>query len=282
MKSKLPYLLLISFLFVITSAKSQEYYVKSNLENLEIEVGEVFEPSTYAVDQDGKPVSCPQIVYYNKNGALNSDDGISVSRRRGTIKGEEPGNHKVIALCLGLVDGWLGRDFDVKVSYAKAKDLSVKLDSDQVFVGSYVQPSYEITDNFGFTRYNANIKIKPSNDNIQVDALNNIKAVKSGKVTLTFSLDAVETSIDLNIVKNPINNLVLSSNMNTARTGDVITFRTMAYDDKNQLISDLPILYSYSGESFDKSNTAAAMIRDDGKFVAETAGNYLITATVYQ
>ena len=59
-------------------------------ENLEIEVGEVFEPSTYAVDQDGKPVSCPQIVYYNKNGALNSDDGISVSRRRGTIKGEEP------------------------------------------------------------------------------------------------------------------------------------------------------------------------------------------------
>ena len=74
-----------------------------------------------------------------------------------------------------------------------------------VFVGSYVQPSYEITDNFGFTRYNANIKIKPSNDNIQVDALNNIKAVKSGKVTLTFSLDAVETSIDLNIVKNPIN-----------------------------------------------------------------------------
>ena len=283
MKNKLSYFLLATlFLISVDTVKSQEYYVKSNLENLEIEVGEVFEPSTYAVDENGKITACPNLVYYNKNGALNRDDGISVSRRSGTIRGEEPGNHKVVALCLGLTDGWLGRDFDVKVSYAQAKDLIVKLNSDQVFVGSYVQPSYVITDNYGFTRYDANIKVEPSNDNIQIDALNNIKAIKPGKVTLTFSLDNVEATINLNVVKNPINNLVLSSDLNTARTGDVVTFSTMAYDDKNRIISDLPIVYSYSGESFDKSNTAAAMIRDDGKFVAETAGKYLITATAGQ
>jgi len=102
MKNKLSFFLAICLLAIMTSVNSQEYYVKSNLENLEIEVGEVFEPSTFAVDENGKVFECPNIVYYNKNGALNRDDGISVSRRRGTIRGEEPGNHKVVALCLGL------------------------------------------------------------------------------------------------------------------------------------------------------------------------------------
>ena len=91
MKNKLSYFLLLSiFSFTVSSVKSQEYYVKSNLENLEIEVGELFEPSTYAVDENGKIATCPNIVYYNKNGALNRDDGISVSRRRGLLKAKNP------------------------------------------------------------------------------------------------------------------------------------------------------------------------------------------------
>ena len=50
MKNKLSYFLLAAlFLISVDTVKSQEYYVKSNLENLEIEVGEFFEPSTYAV-----------------------------------------------------------------------------------------------------------------------------------------------------------------------------------------------------------------------------------------
>jgi hypothetical protein len=257
-------------------------FLKSNLDGLSIDVGEVFEPSTYVESEDGKITTCPNLIYYNKNGALNWDDGISVNRRRGTIRGEKPGKHKVIALCIGLTDSRLSRDFDVTVNYAKAKELSVSLNTEKVYVGSYVPLSYKITDDYGFTRYDANIKIKSDNNLVAIDDLNNVKAINPGKTKLIISLDDVETSISFNIIKNPIEQLSLTSNMSTARTGDVVTFNAKAYDKKNKLISDSPIIYSYSGESFDKSNTASALINENGKFVAETAGKYLITATAGQ
>ena len=75
-------------MLIISSAVfSQEMILKSNLEGLTIDVGEVFEPSTYVENESGDVVACPNLIYYNKNGALNWDDGISVNRRRGTIRG---------------------------------------------------------------------------------------------------------------------------------------------------------------------------------------------------
>ena len=73
-------LLLFSSIYL----NSQEFTVESNLDNLSIEVGEIFEPITNILDKNGKKVECPNIIYYNKNGALNWDDGISINRRRGT------------------------------------------------------------------------------------------------------------------------------------------------------------------------------------------------------
>ena len=64
MKNKLLYFLLVALLlFSANTVKSQEYYVKSNLENLEIEVGEVFEPSTYAVDEIANQFLDFSIIY---------------------------------------------------------------------------------------------------------------------------------------------------------------------------------------------------------------------------
>ena len=157
---KIKNTLLMITLITSSVVFSQEMFLKSNLDGLSIDVGEVFEPSTYVESEDGKITTCPNLIYYNKNGALNWDDGISVNRRRGTIRGEKPGKHKVIALCIGLTDSRLSRDFDVTVNYAKAKELSVSLNTEKVYVGSYVPLSYKITDDYGFTRYDANIKIK--------------------------------------------------------------------------------------------------------------------------
>ena len=279
---KLKNTLLLIILITSSAMFSQEMFLRSNLEGLTIDVGEVFEPSTYVEYENGEITTCPNIIYYNKNGALNWDDGISVNRRRGTIRGEKPGKHKVIALCLGLTDSRLSRDFDVTVNYAKAKELSVSINTEKVYVGSYVPLSYKITDDYGFTRYDANIKIQSDNNLVTIDDLNNVKATNPGKAKLIISLDNVEASVSFNIIKNPIEELSLSSNMNTARTGDVVTYSAKAYDRRNKLISNTPIIYSYSGESFDKSNTASALINENGKFVAETAGKYLITATAGQ
>ena len=153
-----------ALLLAFVNLNSQEFTVNSNLENLSLEVGEVFAPSTHVLDKDGNKVECPNIFYYNKNGALNWDDGISFNRRRGTIKGEAPGQHKVIVLCLGLSEGRVSRDFDVTVNYAKPKELQVNLSRETVYTGTYVPLQYKVVDAYGFTRFDADIKISSDND----------------------------------------------------------------------------------------------------------------------
>ncbi len=268
-------LLLFSSIYL----NSQEFTVESNLDNLSIEVGEIFEPITNILDKNGNKVECPNIIYYNKNGALNWDDGISINRRRGTIKGEIPGQHKVIALCIGLSEGRLSRDFDVTVNYAKPKELEVNLSRETVYTGTYVPLQYKVVDAYGFTRFDADIQISSENDLVEIDNFNNVKAVKPGNAKLKIELDGVSTSLSFKIKETPISKLSINASLDVARTGDVVKFSTTAYDNKGKVVSDAPLSYSFSGESFDKSSTAAGLIKDDGRFVAETAGKYLITAT---
>ena len=163
MKKYIFKLILSTFLFSSIYLNSQEFTVTSNLENLKIEVGEIFEPITNVLDKDGNKVECPNIIYYNKNGALNWDEGISVNRRRGTIKGEVPGQHKIIALCVGLPVGRVSRDFDVTVNYAKPKELQVNLSRETVYTGTYVTLQYKVVDDYGVTRFDADIKIGSDN-----------------------------------------------------------------------------------------------------------------------
>ena len=279
MKKYIFRLTISAFLLSSIYLNSQEFTVTSNLENLKIEVGEIFEPVTNILDKDGNKVECPNIIYYNKNGALNWDEGISVNRRRGTIKGEVPGQHKIIALCVGLSEGRVSRDFDVTVNYAKPKELQVNLSRETVYTGTYVPLQYKVVDAYGFTRFDADIQISSDNDLVEIDVLNNVKAVKPGNAKLKVELDGVSTSLSFKIKETPISKLSINADLDVARTGDVVKFTTTAYDSKGNEVTDAPLNYSFSGDSFDKSTTAAGLIKDDGRFVAETAGKYLITVT---
>ena len=213
MKKYIFKLILSTFLFSSIYLNSQEFTVTSNLENLKIEVGEIFEPITNVLDKDGNKVECPNIIYYNKNGALNWDEGISVNRRRGTIKGEVPGQHKIIALCVGLPVGRVSRDFDVTVNYAKPKELQVNLSRETVYTGTYVPLQYKVVDAYGFTRFDADIKISSDNDLVEIDNLNNVKAVKPGNARLKVELDGISTSLSFNIKETPISKLSINADI---------------------------------------------------------------------
>ena len=113
-----------------------------------------------------------------------------------------------------------------------------------------------------------------------IDDLNNVKATNPGKAKLIISLDNVEASVSFNIIKNPIEELSLSSNINTARTGDVVEFKTVGYDSRGREVKNLPFEYSFSGKAIDKTTTASGLILDDGRFVAEIIGDYLITTSL--
>ena len=56
--------------------------------------------------------------------------------------------------------------------------------------------------------------------------------------------------------------------------------RGLIVDQKGEEIDDINIDFSFTGKSFDKSNTASGLILGDGRFVGDVPGKYIISARV--
>ena len=154
--------------------------------------------------------------------------------------------------------------------------------------------SYEITDEMGVIRnidywksdnaqkYFSNLEfsINSSNNKLDVDESNNVFALKSGSATINVVFDGIKSSINITIKKNPVTNIDLNfEKQKEIRTGDVLDFDAIAYDKKGNIIDGLDIDFSFKGKSFDKSNSASGLILQDGRFVGDVAGKYIITAS---
>ena len=174
----------------------------------------------------------------------------------------------------------MSKTFNVNVKYPKVKEIKLSINASKIYSGTYIPISYEVIDEMGFKRNNVNFSLKSSNDILTIDDVNNVKAIASGSTTLEASFEGITGKINVEVLKNPVVNIEVESISDQSRTGDVIQFNAKAYNKKGQEIMDIPFEYSFKGKSFDKSNTASGLISNDGKFVGDVAGNYLISASL--
>ena len=285
-------LLIIFFLFSITLT-SQEKNLISDLDELKLNIGEVYKPITYSVDNQGKKYDCERVIYYNKKGTFSSANAIEFDRNEGTLKGIEPGYHEVVAICYSSGTS-SRRSFSVTVNYPKAKSINILTGSNTIYNNTYIPLSYEITDEMGVIRdidywksdnaerYFSNLEFSITSDNnkLEIDESNNVLAVKPGSSTINIVFDGVKSSKNIIIKKNPVVNIDLKlENSEKFKTGDVLNFNAIPYDKKGNIIKDINIDFSFKGKSFDKSNSASGLILQDGRFVGDVAGKYIISAS---
>ena len=266
----------------------------SDLDGLEMNIGDVFNPTTYVANSDGEKSDCNFIIYYNKRGVFSTANAIKIDRAAGSLEANEPGTHEVVAICIGEGGKRHSKTFEVFVNYPDVAKVNLKLDNSPIYVGNYIPVVYEITDENNVTRtidyWSADVaakyfskisfSIKSSSDKIEIDPANNILALKEGVSTIEANIGGVKGSISVKISKNPASKIDLVSNMSTARTGDVIQFQAIVKDKRGNVLDDVPIEYSFTGKSFDKSNTASGLVLDDGRFVGDVAGKYTVNAKV--
>lgn len=245
-----------------------------------MKVGETFKPTSFAETLNGEKSFCQAVIYYNKKGVFSSAKAITVNRSEGTIKANEPGTHEIVALCIGQDGQRLSRTFPVAVDYPKAKEIKITLASIQVYEGSFIPLEFEVVDELNFSRKNEFFQLSSTSNNIEIDAFNNVKTLSPGKAVLNASFDGIDSSIEIDILSNPIETLELNSTLDVARTGDVVRYETKAFDNKGNEIKGLPFTYTFYGKALDKSNNASGLIMDDGRFVAEVIGDYMISASL--
>ena len=115
---------------------------------------------------------------------------------------------------------------------------------------------------------------------IEIDNANNILALKDGISTIEANIGGVVGSIDVKVLKNPASKIDLISEVTSVKTGDVVQFESIIKDKRGNILNNVPVDYSFTGKSFDKSNTASGLILNDGRFVGDVAGKYVVSAKV--
>ena len=282
------------FLLCINFCFSQDKSIISNLENLTLNMGEVFKPKSQAINSDGSAVKCVKVIYFNKKGVFSTAKSIIFDREKGTLKANDPGTHEVVAVCIDSNGNRLTKTYDVNVNYPKIKNVKLLTDQKSIYMGNYVKLTFEVTDEFDNKRIidywnydkaqryfaNVGVNLTSSNDKIRIDSSNNILALEEGNTSITANFDGVTDKIDIYIQKNPISELNLISDNSNVKTGDVVKFDVIALDKKGNKLNDMPVEYSFTGRSFDKSNLASGLILEDGRFVGDIPGKYVITARV--
>ena len=285
--------LIISFL-IFGVGFSQDKSIISDLENLTLEVGEIFKPNSEVINSDGSKADCAKLIYYNKKGVFSSAKSITFDRNNGTLKANDPGNHDVVVVCINSNGKRLTKTFNINVNYPKIKKVKLSISDKSIYVGNYIPLTYEIIDELDNKRIidywnydkaykyfsKVDVKITSSNEKVKIDSSNNIFALQEGNSTITASFDGVSDKIDLKIQKNPVSILDLSSKVSNVKTGDVVNFKVKSFDKRGNELNNIPIQFSFTGKSFDKSDSASGLILEDGRFVGDVPGKYIISARV--
>ncbi|MCB0840906.1 MAG: hypothetical protein KDD99_29760, partial [Bacteroidetes bacterium] len=110
------------------------------------------------------------------------------------------------------------------------------------------------------------------------DEFGNLIAHKKGKIQVIATMGKLKSKLDLEITKNPVASLELSTYTPEARAGDVLEFQLVARDKSGKMVQGVPVSYSFQGIASNPSYTAAGMIARDGRFVAYEPGMYAVTA----
>ena len=273
-------LLTFMLLFATILTQAQEKSIVSDLDNLQLKIGESFTPSTYVIDSKSNTSDCDRMIYYNKRGVFSTAQSITVDNSSGKITANKPGVHEVVAICYGQDKKRISKTFQVSVEYPKVKEIKISLNVDKVYTGTYLPISYEVIDEMGFVRNDVNFDLASSDDILQIDPINNIKAVGAGTTTLEATFEGITGRMNIEVLKNPVSSIKLTSNINQLRTGDVAQLTAIALDKKGNEVNNIPFEYTFKGKSYDKSNTASGLINNEGRFVADVAGDYLVTASV--
>ena len=280
--------ILISILAVSTISFAQEKAEEKKLEfifepdSLSLHIGETGSVTIKLVDKEGNLANNPFYVYGRPRQSLESSPRISDSTgvAKVTIKAFKPGNLSlsVRSIAQKRSDRVMGR-IPIHVPAPPLDRVAFVDPVSKVYVGTSVKYSTEVYDQADLKREEKVTLSSSNNDVVVFDSFGNLTVKKSGKATLTASIEGISESINIKALKNPVRKIKLSTDQDEIRTGDVLTFNAKAMNRSGRAVEDVPVVFSYTGKAeYGIGLPASALINQEGKFVAETPGIFTVMA----
>lgn len=268
------FLFLFFFLLSFNLRAQDELKIKLASEDLTMDVNETKSIDAYVVGKDGRKIEGRKVMYYSRNGKALEVDSL------GTLKSHEPGIHSLIIISPDPNGRFLRKDVEVKVNFPPLAKVEIRNVPNKIYAGSTILLDVRIFDKSGFERKDLSATITSSNEDVVVlDQFYHLTALKQGKASISATIEGIAGKVNVNILENPVADIDLTVNTAEARTGDVFRFTAIAKDKKGNKVEDALVTFTFEGKAYDVSSSASGLIKQDGRFVADEAGLYTITAS---
>ena len=255
-------------------------------DSIEVNVGETKEIEIRLLDKNNK-------LYDNPFSVIGERGSISVSPRMSessgkvkvAIKVHKPGRLAVTTQTVTVKrDDRVRGKLIVNVPFPPIESVTFKQSPKKLYTNTITDLSAKAVDKAGLDRTSTiSIDYRSSDDRIaSFDELNNLTTHKSGNVTISATAEGVTTKLKIKVSKNPARAVDLTTNgVDEIRTGDVLTLDAKATSSSGKRLDDVPVYFSYAGKSEygEFGLPASAQVTSDGRFVAETAGMYTVSAS---
>ncbi len=249
-----------------------------------LEVGETLTLEPVITDADGNVIEAP-VLYYSM-----SRRRVGVDSSTGIVEAYAPGVVQIMLLVPKPGQAFSRRNAEnmvrtmLTVHVPKPDLAAVELQGapGNFYTDTRIRLEAAVTDVSGAERDDAALAFSSTNENVAtVNSRGTLSLHSVGSSVITVSADG-EVSAELPVVvrANPTAVLDIAASRETARTGDVIHFDATPRDANGNAVSDLPIQYAFQGRNSEHGigDPGSGLITEDGRFVADLAGEYTIVA----
>ena len=259
---------------------SQGVTIKSEEEPLVLKVGETKQLNLVALDSEGTTLEDGQYMYQ----MLRQEGFVPTSGAQidsiGNVTGRTPGNYNLIVFRTDKDNNFSKKYLQIQVVHLETSKVEIQDFPDKIYSGASFPLHIKVTDKAGMALQNPSISIESSNPKVaRVDALNNFYAGEPGNGSLIINSGGITNTLQFKISKNPVVSMSIDVPTTKARTGDVLTFKAIAFDKSGKALKDIPVLYTVNSTLYESASGASAIIEPDGRFVAEAPGSYTVLAT---
>ena len=255
-------------------------------DSIEINVGETKEIEIRLLDKNNKLFDNPFYVS-GQRGALSVSPRMSEStgKVKVTVKVHKPGRLILTTQTVTVKrDDRVRGNLIVNVPYPPIESVTFNQSPKKLYTNTITDLSAVVVDKAGLDRTSSVSVIYKSSDKriASFDDLNNLTTYKSGNVTVSAMAEGVTQKLKIKVTKNPARGVdLLTNGVDEIRTGDVLRVDAKATSSGGKRLNDVPVYFSYAGKSEygEFGLPASAQITTDGRFVAETAGMYTVSAS---
>ena len=197
------------------------------------------------------------------------------------VVAHRPGTYALTARTLGPRDVRVTGRLAVEILYPPLERIVFVDAPPHLYTGTTTAYPTRVIDAAGLEREGLVVSLTSSNPDVaSTDPFGNVIAHAPGTTTLTAEVEDVRQTLDLEVRPNPVARLDLTSDVQEARTGDVVHFEAVARNVDGEVVADVPVAFLFQARPDDDLGpSASGQIDDAGRFVAETPGLYTIMAS---